>query len=97
MLAVGWTCEIRVCIRVMRYGRLGTIDGADRLAILTLDACHIWNPDEVYRRYIPCIYHVYSERRYIPCISQVYIMDIEMLFSWIQVYGQVNAVIQSND
>jgi hypothetical protein len=24
----------------MRHGRLGTIDGADRLAILTLDACH---------------------------------------------------------
>ena len=41
MLAVGWTCEIRVCIRVMRLGRLGTIDGADRLAILTLDACHV--------------------------------------------------------
>ncbi len=41
MLAVGWTCEIRVCIRVMRHGRLGTIDGADRLAILTLDACHV--------------------------------------------------------
>jgi hypothetical protein len=56
---------------------------------------HIWNPDEVYSRYIPCIYHVYSERRYIPGISQVYTMDIEMLFSWI--YGQVNAVIQSND
>ncbi len=34
MLAVGWTCEIRVCIRVtgMRHGRLGTIDWADRLA-----------------------------------------------------------------
>ncbi len=31
----------------------------------------IWNPDEVYSRYIPCIYHVYSERRYIPGISQV--------------------------
>jgi hypothetical protein len=41
MLAVGWTCEIRVCIRVMRHGRLGTIDGADRLATLTLDACHL--------------------------------------------------------
>ncbi len=41
MLAVGWTCEIRVCIRVMRRGRLGTIDGADRLAILPLDACHV--------------------------------------------------------
>ncbi len=35
MLAIGCTCEIRVCIRVMRLGRLGTIDGADRLAILT--------------------------------------------------------------
>ncbi len=36
MLAVGWTCEIRVCIRVMRHGRLGTvtIDGADRLAAI---------------------------------------------------------------
>jgi hypothetical protein len=44
MLAVGWTCEIRVCIRVMRHGRLGTIDGADRLAILTLDACHVQTP-----------------------------------------------------
>ncbi len=41
MLAVGWTCEIRVCIRVMRLGRLGTIDGADKLAILPLDACHV--------------------------------------------------------
>ncbi len=41
MLAVGWTCEIRVCIRVMRNGRLGTVNGADRLAILTLDACHV--------------------------------------------------------
>ena len=41
----------------------------------------IWNPDEVYSRYIPCIYHVYSERRYIPGISQVYTMDIEILFS----------------
>ena len=25
----------------MRHGRLGTIDWADRLAILTLDACHV--------------------------------------------------------
>jgi hypothetical protein len=25
----------------MRLGRLGTIDGADRLAILPLDACHV--------------------------------------------------------
>ncbi len=33
-----------VCIRVMRHGRLGTIDGADRLAILTLDACHVQTP-----------------------------------------------------
>ncbi len=41
MFAVGWTCEIRVCIRVMRHGRLGTINWADRLAILTLDACHV--------------------------------------------------------
>jgi hypothetical protein len=41
MLAVGWTCEIRVCIRVMRHGRLGTTNRADRLAILTLDACHV--------------------------------------------------------
>ena len=42
MLAVGWTCEIRVCIRVMRHSRLGTINWADRLAILTLDAaCHV--------------------------------------------------------
>ncbi len=55
----------------------------------------IWNPDEVYSRYIPCKYHVYSERRNIPGISQVYTMDIERLSSWI--YGQVNAVIQSND
>ena len=39
MLAVGRTCEIRVRIRVMRLGRLGTINGADRLAILPLDAC----------------------------------------------------------
>ncbi len=41
MLAVGWTFEIRVCIRVMRHGRLGAIDWADRLAILTFDACHV--------------------------------------------------------
>ncbi len=41
MLAVGRTCEIRVRIRVMRLGRLGTINGADRLAILPLDACHV--------------------------------------------------------
>jgi hypothetical protein len=41
MLAVGRTCEIRVGIRVMRLGRLGTINGADRLAILPLDACHV--------------------------------------------------------
>ena len=41
MLAVGWMCEIRVCIRVMRHGRLGTINWADRLAILTLVACHV--------------------------------------------------------
>ncbi len=41
MLAVGWTREIRVCIRVMRQVRLGTIDGADSLAILTLDASHV--------------------------------------------------------
>ncbi len=44
MLAVGWTCEIRVSIRVMRHGRLGTINWADRLAILTLDACHVQTP-----------------------------------------------------
>jgi hypothetical protein len=41
MLAVRWTCEIRVCIRVMRHGRMGSIDWADRLAIFTLDACHV--------------------------------------------------------
>jgi hypothetical protein len=41
MLAVGWKCEIRVCIRVMRHGRLGTTNWAERLAILTLDACHV--------------------------------------------------------
>ena len=41
MDACRWTCEIRVCIRVMRHGRLGTINGADRLAILSLDACHV--------------------------------------------------------
>ncbi len=41
MLAVSWTCEIRVCIRVMRHGLLGTINWADRRAILTLDACHV--------------------------------------------------------
>jgi hypothetical protein len=41
MLAVGWTCEIRVCVRVMRHGRLCTIKWADRLAILTFDACHV--------------------------------------------------------
>jgi hypothetical protein len=29
---------------VMRHGRLGTIDDADRLAILTLDACHVQTP-----------------------------------------------------
>ena len=28
----------------MRHGRLGTIDGADRLAILTLDAYHVQSP-----------------------------------------------------
>ncbi len=55
----------------------------------------IWNPDEVYSRYIPCIYHVYSERLYIPGISQVYTMDIKILLSCI--YGQFNAVNQSND
>jgi hypothetical protein len=41
MLAVGSTCEIRVCIRVMRHRRLGTISWADRLAILTFDACYV--------------------------------------------------------
>ncbi len=40
MIAVGWTFKIRVCIRVMRHGRLGTIGWADRLAILTLGGCH---------------------------------------------------------
>jgi hypothetical protein len=50
MLAVGWTREIRVCIRVMRHGRLGTIDGADRLAILTLDACHVQTRDPLGER-----------------------------------------------
>ena len=44
MLAVWWTCEIRVRLRVMRHGRLGTINWADRLAILTLDACHVQKP-----------------------------------------------------
>jgi hypothetical protein len=44
MLPVGWTCEIRVCLRVMHHGRLGTINWADRLAILTLDACHVQTP-----------------------------------------------------
>jgi hypothetical protein len=36
--------NIRVCIRVMRHGRLGTINWADRLAILTLDTCHVRAP-----------------------------------------------------
>jgi hypothetical protein len=55
MLAVRWTCEIRVCIRVMRHGRLGPINWADRLAILctrvtfkqtchSLYACHFQTP-----------------------------------------------------
>ncbi len=39
-----WTCVIRVCIRVMRHGRLGTVHWAGRLAILTLDACHVQTP-----------------------------------------------------
>jgi hypothetical protein len=52
MLAVGWTCEIRVCIRVMRHGRLGTIDGADRLAILTLDACHVQTVGSYYATFV---------------------------------------------
>ncbi len=43
MLAVGWTCETRVCIRVMRHSRLGTINWTDRLAIL-MDACHVQTP-----------------------------------------------------
>ncbi len=28
----------------VRHGRLGTIDVADRLAILTLDTCHVQTP-----------------------------------------------------
>ncbi len=39
---------------------------------------HLWNPDEVYNRHIPRIYHVYSERRYIPGICQVYTLNIEI-------------------
>ncbi len=42
--------------------------------------CTIWNPDKVYSRYIPCIYHVYSKRRCIPGISQVYTMDIKIYY-----------------
>ncbi len=42
---------------------------------------YIWNPDEVYSRYIPRIYHVYSERRCIPGLYQVHTLDIEILFS----------------
>ncbi len=45
MLAVGWTCEIRVCIRVtgtgMRHGRLGTINWADRLAFSHSSWTHV--------------------------------------------------------
>ncbi len=32
----------------------------------------IWNPDEVYSRYIPCIFHVYVQRQYIPRIYNGY-------------------------
>ncbi len=46
MIAVWWTCLIpgRVCILSVRHGRLGAIDWADKLAILTLDACHVQTP-----------------------------------------------------
>ncbi len=53
---------------------------------------NIRNPNEVYSRYIPRIYHVYSERLYIPGISQVHTLDIEFSFSWI--YVQFNAINQ---
>ncbi len=52
----------------------------------------IWNPDEVYSRYIPRIYHVYSERRYIRGIYLLCTLELEILFSWI--YVQCNAVNQ---
>jgi hypothetical protein len=33
--------SVILCILFMRHGRLGTINWTDRLAILTLDACHV--------------------------------------------------------
>ncbi len=45
----------------------------------------IWNPNEVYSRYIPCIFHVYVGQLYMPGIYHVYTMDIEFPFSCIYV------------
>ncbi len=86
---------VRVCASMYQYNQGFQIFMVCTYLFVIFGSNIIWNPDEVYSRYIPCIYHVYSERRYIPGISQVYTMDIEILFSWID--GQVNAVIQSND
>jgi hypothetical protein len=45
------------------------------------DRTCIWNPDEVYSRYIPCIFHVYVRRRYMYGIYHVYTMDIKIPIS----------------
>jgi hypothetical protein len=54
------------------------MDGAVAAHAPGLRQQSIWNPDEVYSRYIPRIYHVYSERLYIPGIYLVYTLDIEI-------------------
>ncbi len=41
----------------------------------------IWNPNEVYSRYIPCIFHVYVLLLNMPGIYHVYTMDIKIPFS----------------
>ncbi len=43
-------------------------------------AHYIWNPNKVYSRYIPCIFHVYVRWRYMPGIYHVYTMDIKFNF-----------------
>jgi hypothetical protein len=54
--------EIRVCIRVMHHGRLGTINWADslRLAILTLDACHVQTMEALRAARIEMWYRILS-------------------------------------
>jgi hypothetical protein len=86
-VSFNWNCYSRLYIGTLKSGcsQRSNFRRLKSISNVTFHFAPIWNPDEVHKRYVPRIYHVYSERRYIPGIYHACTMDIEILFSWIYV------------